>query len=929
MLHRVLSVGVVFVVALFGAPLMSVPASADGNPTIVVTTTADVVDAGDGVLSLREAVSKANTDAGADTIQLATDETYELTICGEVEDITRDTDNGRRNLNSTDPDGLALHGEASIVRQTCSDATLFQTGSSTVGDSALEVDGVTFDGGSGWASVFVRGDMRFHDSAITGFEGPSTPTSPYLSALMVDGSLEATDSRVSDNRNVAGVYGGLHLQLVDSVVDGNGGAVALKAGGAWADGPIEIVRSRIADNTAADVSLPPWDWGDGVGGVSGYGAITITDSEIVGNTGFVGGVGRGGGPIAVTGSRIHGNHGAVGGGVSGYGLDIRGSVIDGNDAGFGGGIAGSGSIADSTIAGNHAVALAWYGSDGSGGGVLVEGEVQILRTTISGNSGVTGSALLVTSSNPNQAMRVAASTISGNPLTGPADPEAPTPAEVWLDVSGANDELRFLHSAVGTPGIPTCGGDATAVVAEGGNFFTDHSCPTSVTGSDILDGGDPELGALGDNGGATPTMVPMPGSPLRDRVSVADERCSGVDQRGIPRPQGLGCDIGAVEAEVDPAGFVGVSPTRILDTRSAPVPDAWVPGAKLSGGWMTLKVAGVNGVPADASAVVLNVTSTEAASAQSYVTLWPAGDLPPATSNLNLQPGGNVANSVTVAPGVGGAVWVGTNLGSTHLIVDVLGYYAPKGGDDFTSVTPLRMVDTRYGPVPPGRTVGQKLAGPGTLHLPVAGVSGVPADVTSVVVNITSTQASSDLAYVTAWPSGQDRPTASNLNLQPAYNVSNLAFVKVGEDGAIDLYTNAGSTHLVVDVVGWFRPSVGDRFLPLNPARVFSSLPGSPLSEGVPVFATVAGVEGVPTDATAVVFNATSAQASSAGGYLQVFAKGAPLANATGSNLNYRPPYNAPNQVIAQVGDDHSVTLLNGYGTVHILIDANGYFVGD
>jgi hypothetical protein len=91
----------------------------------------------------------------------------------------------------------------------------------------------------------------------------------------------------------------------------------------------------------------------------------------------------------------------------------------------------------------------------------------------------------------------------------------------------------------------------------------------------------------------------------------------------------------------------------------------------------------------------------------------------------------------------------------------------------------------------------------------------------------------------------------------------------------------------------------------------------------------VAGVQEIPADATAVVLNATSAQASSPGGYLQVFAKGAPLSNTTGSNLNYRPPYNAPNQVIAQVGDDHSVALLNGYGTVHILLDANGYFVGD
>ena len=100
-------------------------------------------------------------------------------------------------------------------------------------------------------------------------------------------------------------------------------------------------------------------------------------------------------------------------------------------------------------------------------------------------------------------------------------------------------------------------------------------------------------------------------------------------------------------------------------------------------------------------------TSTEASSALGYVTAWPAGQAQPLTSILNLQPGANVANSVTIAPGVGGAIDLFTNIGSTHLIVDVLGYYVPVGGDGFTAVDPVRVLDTRFGPVPtprPGRS---------------------------------------------------------------------------------------------------------------------------------------------------------------------------------------------------------------------------------
>jgi hypothetical protein len=332
-------------------------------------------------------------------------------------------------------------------------------------------------------------------------------------------------------------------------------------------------------------------------------------------------------------------------------------------------------------------------------------------------------------------------------------------------------------------------------------------------------------------------------------------------------------------------------------------------------------------VPAEASAVVLNVTSTEATSALGYVTAWPAGQAQPLTSILNLQPSANVANSVTIAPGVGGAIDLFTNVGSTHLIVDVLGYYVPVGGDGFTGVDPVRVLDTRFGPVPASRPVGEKVVGPEVVSVPVAGPSGVvPADASAVVVNITSTQVSSDLAFVTAWPHGQIRPLASNVNLQPAYNVSNLALVKVGDGGMIDLFTNTGSTHLIVDVMGYFSPSSGDRFLPVNPARLLDTRSGPPLAGSVR-HAQVADVAGVPADATAVVVNATSTQASSAGGFLTLFAKGTPTPSPLTSNLNYRPPFNAPNQAITRVGTEHSITLLNGFGTAHIILDTSGYFV--
>ncbi|MCC5951363.1 MAG: S-layer homology domain-containing protein [Acidimicrobiia bacterium] len=90
----------------------------------------------------------------------------------------------------------------------------------------------------------------------------------------------------------------------------------------------------------------------------------------------------------------------------------------------------------------------------------------------------------------------------------------------------------------------------SAATASTYNWATDGTCgfegPTNV-----VDGDDPGLGDLGDNGGVTPTMLPDEDSPLVDAVEDCVEDVN-TDQRGVERPQGPACDIGAVEREVPP-----------------------------------------------------------------------------------------------------------------------------------------------------------------------------------------------------------------------------------------------------------------------------------------------------------------------------------------------------------------------------------------
>ena len=103
--------------------------------------------------------------------------------------------------------------------------------------------------------------------------------------------------------------------------------------------------------------------------------------------------------------------------------------------------------------------------------------------------------------------------------------------------------------------------------------------------------------------------------------------------------------------------------------------------------------------------------------------------------------------------------------------------------------------------------------------------AGVPADAVAVVVNITATVTGT--GYWTAFPVGQERPTASNLNIdQPGQTRAGQAIVLLSGVPAINVYSQGGG-HLIVDVAGWFtgarRRSRG-RTLPSRPIRPACSI---------------------------------------------------------------------------------------------------------
>src|SRR5712692_5999756 len=238
-------------------------------------------------------------------------------------------------------------------------------------------------------------------------------------------------------------------------------------------------------------------------------------------------------------------------------------------------------------------------------------------------------------------------------------------------------------------------------------------------------------------------------------------------------------------------------PARILDTRGTI-------GRLGPDQAMDLQVAGQGGVPAaGASAVVLNVTVT-APSAASYLTVYPSGVSRPLSSNLGFVSGQTLANRVVVGLGTNGKVSLYNFAGSTDVVVDVGGWFTDGSsggaGGEYTGVAPVRLLDTR--------TAGGPLGPGASLVIPVAGQVRLPAltsvtPPTAVVLNVTVTNPTA-AGFLTVYPSGGSRPLASDLDFSPGQTVPNLVVVKLGADGKVALFNLAGSTDVVIDVLGWY-----------------------------------------------------------------------------------------------------------------------------
>ena len=133
----------------------------------------------------------------------------------------------------------------------------------------------------------------------------------------------------------------------------------------------------------------------------------------------------------------------------------------------------------------------------------------------------------------------------------------------------------------------------------------------------------------------------------------------------------------------NPAVFHALSPVRVFDTRDG---TGSVPIAPLGpGATLDVQMTGVNDVPANATAVVLNVTVVNG-SASSFLTVWPTAEPRPLASSLNWTTADARPNGVTAPIGAGGKVSFYNLTGTVDVLADVAGYYTAADQPPFTAV---------------------------------------------------------------------------------------------------------------------------------------------------------------------------------------------------------------------------------------------------
>jgi hypothetical protein len=496
-------------------------AATAGAAILIVNSAADDTTAGNGLVTLREAVAAANADSATDLGQTgsgADSIVFDPSLAGATIDLSIAGDS------TLGPSALAITSEVAIDGT----AAPLLTISRNSGLARLRLFYVSSGGTLQLKNItLANGVARGFEGGATHRGGTGGGGAGLGGAIFNEGALEIVQSTLVSNQAIGG-SGGPESTIFDTYPRGGSGGGGLAGAGGAPTGPASAFDTGGAG-------------GAGGGAAGGNGGDSTCTAG--GNGGFGGG-GGGGGGCANNPACAAGSGGFGGGGGGGGGGQTGQPAGAGASSGFGGGNGGNGTSSGAITAPGGGGG----GGGGMGGAVFNHaGTVTVINSTFSANSaqagaggrnGASGQGLGGGIFNRNGTLTVLAATFSDNAAAegGGAIYNLGDGGTATTTIDGAilanSVSTTDLQGATRADGAQTAAGSQNLIEFQSG-----------FSGS-ITSTADPQLGALADNDGATRTHLPTLTSPAVDASTLGTP---AVDQRGTSRPQGANRDIGAVE----------------------------------------------------------------------------------------------------------------------------------------------------------------------------------------------------------------------------------------------------------------------------------------------------------------------------------------------------------------------------------------------
>ena len=388
----------------------------------------------------------------------------------------------------------------------------------------------TIDAQNGGTAVIITGNptvvmqnMIIQNGSVSGNGGGIRLSGGDLTLTNV--TLSSNDASGTGTGLGGGLYiasSGSEVQLTDVTIQTG---TAVSGGGIYNNGTLTATNLTLTDNSATDG-----------GGLFNSGSATVDESSIQRNEAT-----------------------ASGGGIfndTGASFTLENSDVSNNDAADGAGIANEGSLQlTNTNLGSGNVAT------DAGGGLFNSGQATLTNSTVVQNDGGTGAGIY------NEDTLIANnSTLSRN--------EGANGAGLYNQSGTATLNNVTIHLTIGASlfanggtvtvgnsilssvsGQDACGGGGT-VNSNGYNLANDQTCTFLSAANGDLEGIDPGLNGITSPTNGAAYHVPKLTSPVVDVGNPATPgsggaACLASDQRGLARPQALGCDIGAVEIVVN------------------------------------------------------------------------------------------------------------------------------------------------------------------------------------------------------------------------------------------------------------------------------------------------------------------------------------------------------------------------------------------